>query len=148
MFTACKLIKIDSYIQHHQYKPCWVGRVSLISFTLKWTELFCCTYLLVLGEKINTCISQAILAPQASSGLLVGRSIVLGGRKTRFELFGFNWPPNLFEISWVSRQWLLPRRWSFLTLTSWKNAVSSSQLELKNDNYKTLPCPKRQLVLC
>lgn len=51
MFTACKLIKIHSYIQGHQYKACWVGRVNLISFTLKWTELFCCIYLLVLERK-------------------------------------------------------------------------------------------------
>jgi len=100
--------------------------------------------------KVDRFSSQGSLALQGSSGFHVGRSIGLGGGKTRFELFVFNWPANLFEISWVSRQQLLPRRWSILTLTSWENAISFNQLELKKmtTTTKTLPCSKRQLVQC
>lgn len=123
MFTACKLIKMDSYIEGHQYKPCWVRKEKL---TLKWIESFCCIYLSAL-EKIQ--LYSALR--QGSYVFHVGWTIVLTHILSFVLPFVFNWSANWFEISWVSWQQHLPRRWSFLTLTSSKNAAPTSQLELE-----------------
>lgn len=89
------------------------------------------------------CLGENTIIFSSQTRLHVGWTVVLTHNLSFVLLFVFDWSANLFEISWLSWQQHLPRRWSFLTQTSSKNAASSSQLELEKwEQQNLLHAPK------